>query len=88
MQMLDGFEAFKANVREKGGIWTSDNVHFTKYMDGYSATYQPEFPYHSRDDCAIIYSWVKDEWSYMTPEIYDVEYNKIFEDDRNTEAGT
>lgn len=73
------FENFKKNVREKGGIWASNDVHFTEFADGFAASYKPDFPEHSKEDCAISYNYVKDEWNYKTPEQYDAEYNMIGE---------
>lgn len=72
-----GFRNFKESVREKGGIWASDDVYFTQFRDGYSASYKPHCPEHSAEDCAISYNWLTDKWSYMTPEIYDKEYRKV-----------
>lgn len=68
---------FKQNIREKGGIWASDHVYFSQFRDGFSASYRPNFPEHSPEDCSITYNWVKDEWHYFTPDIYDAEYNRI-----------
>lgn len=73
------FRQFQANIREKGGIWAGDDVYFSQYRDGFSASYKPNFPNHSSEDCAISYDWFKDEWTYMTSEIYDAEYKKIVE---------
>ena len=74
---MKGFATFKESVREKGGIWASNNVYFTQYRDGYSASYIPHWPEHSPEDCAISYNWITDKWTYRTPEIYDAEYNRI-----------
>lgn len=71
------FHNFKNNVREKGGIWASDDVYFSQFRDGFSATYKPKYPEHSPDDCSISYNWQEDKWTYRTPEQYDTEYNKI-----------
>lgn len=73
---ISEFSIFKNSIREKGGIWASDDVYFTQYRDGYSASYKPYFPEHSVEDCAISYNWLTDEWTYMTPEIYDAAYKK------------
>lgn len=72
-----GFYTFKKSIREKGGIWQSDDVHFTQFRDGYSALYNPNYPEHSELDCAISYNWITDKWTYRTPEVYDAEYNLI-----------
>lgn len=74
---MKGFATFKESVREKGGIWASNNVYFTQYRYGYSASYIPHWPEHSPEDCAISYNWITDKWTYRTPEIYDAEYNRI-----------
>ena len=68
---------FQRNIREKGGIWASDDVYFTQFRDGFSASYRPCFPERSPEDCSISYDWIKDEWTYITPEIYDAEYKKV-----------
>ena len=74
---MNSFAIFKKNVREKGGIWASNDVYFTQYRDGYSASYIPRWPEHSPEDCSISYNWITDKWTYRTPEIYDAEYNRI-----------
>jgi len=74
---FSGFKDFIRNVREKGGIWASEDVYFAQFRDGFSASYRPEFPERSAEDCAINYSWIKDEWTYVTPEMYDAEYNRV-----------
>ena len=84
---LTSFRQFQANIREKGGIWAGEDVYFSQYRDGFGASYQPNFPYHSPEDCAISYSWLKDEWTYLTPEIYDAEYKRIEEASKCGEGG-
>ena len=69
-----GFGDFKSAVRRKGGIWASDDVYFTQYRDGYSASYKPEWPEHSKADCAWAYNWLKDEWRFEDPKSYDEKY--------------
>lgn len=66
---------FKEIIHNKGGIWASDDVYFTQFMDGYGATYKPNFPNHTKDDCAISYNWIKDMWNYIPPEMYDKMYS-------------
>lgn len=72
-----GFGEFKSAVRRKGGIWASDDVHFTQFRDGYSASYKPEYPEHSKKDCAWAYNWQKDTWRFEDPVSYDAKYGGV-----------
>lgn len=77
--VIIGFCDFKNCVLEKGGIWASCDVYFTQFRDGYSASYKPNYPEHSKEDCAIFYNWLTGKWSYMPPDIYDRKYQKVLD---------
>lgn len=68
---------FKNVVRAMGGIWSGNDVHFTQYRDGFSASYKPDFPEHSQDDCAVSYNCLEDKWNYLSPEEYDAQYKQV-----------
>lgn len=71
------YKEFKAEVLAKGGIWASDDVYFSQYRDGYSASYQPNYPEHSKEDCAFAYNWLKNEWRFEDPKSYDAKYRSV-----------
>ena len=49
----NGFETFKRNVREIGGVWAGDDVYFSQLRDGYSAAYKPKHPEYCNNDMII-----------------------------------
>lgn len=41
---MTGFKYFQKIVREKGGIWSTDDVYFSQFKDSYQAAYLPGYP--------------------------------------------
>ena len=75
-----GYSEFKQNVLSRGGIWTTDDVYFTQFRDGYGASYQPSFPNRDVSDCAVSYNWLKDKWTERSPEEYGEEYDDLMKE--------
>jgi len=47
------FKSFKRMIKEKGGVWQSEDVYFFQTRDTYSAEYLPEFPRYSERDLIV-----------------------------------
>lgn len=50
---MSHFKEFQAQIRAKGGKWTSKDVYFSQLKDGYTAAYLPNYPNKSDEDDSI-----------------------------------
>ena len=56
---MTGFKYFHRVIKEKGGIWNSDDVYFSQTRDTYQAAYLPKYPEKSYYDQTISINHVK-----------------------------
>ena len=77
IQTPHSFRGFKEMVKSKGGVWNSDDVYFTQFRDGWSASYIPKYPEYSSEDQAISYNWFSRLWKYTGSKEYNEQYMKL-----------
>lgn len=41
---MSNFKQFQNNIKNIGNVWNGNDVYFTQMIDGYSATYKPNYP--------------------------------------------
>lgn len=51
------FKQFKENVRNIGGVFTSEHVYFSQLTNSYIAAYLPHYPNDSKHDISITQVW-------------------------------
>lgn len=57
------FKTFKEAIRQLGGIWASNDVHFSQFSDEYVAAFLPAYPEKDEQhDHVISFKWKERKW--------------------------
>lgn len=66
------FKKFKNIIRNLGGVWSSEDVYFSKTQSTYTAKYAPKYPESSSEDSTINILHFEGMWYYDGPHTKDI----------------